>query len=354
MTTQEPQPKKKRFLSLRVKIWIGFVLIFTPVFLASYYWFYQYTASRVLTSISTDLVDTITGAATGMNVDDMIRLYEEESANNPLCPPELGAEVNGYYPEGEDYNQLYWDHVNWLKTVQGIEPKTRMYTYINGFEPGEIIAIGSTGVFREPRGGFRFCQRYTSTSSRIYEGLSYRVDSWEIYEDSFGRWITTYMPLTDSSGKNVGAIGVDISADYVEEVKNGILVNAAITFVGSYIIIFILVYLISGVVTRPLINLTGAAEKIGEGDYDVELTEMLADRVQDEIDTLANVFSVMVDKVRAREQKLLQQVARLRIEIDETKKQAEVSDIVDTDFFKHLQSRANRLRSERKKSDKQD
>jgi hypothetical protein len=62
----------------------------------------------------------------------------------------------------------------------------------------------------------------------------------------------------------------------------------------------------------------------------------------------------MVAKVQKREQKLLRQVARLRIEIDETKQQSEVAQIVETDFFKQLQSRADNLRAKREQSDPED
>ncbi|HEY2981153.1 MAG TPA: hypothetical protein VGJ22_08230, partial [Anaerolineales bacterium] len=65
----------KRYVSLRVKIWIGFILIFTPVFMASYYWFYQYTTVRVFQTISDKLVDTISGAVKGMDTDGFQELY---------------------------------------------------------------------------------------------------------------------------------------------------------------------------------------------------------------------------------------------------------------------------------------
>ena len=52
----------------------------------------------------------------------------------------------------------------------------------------------------------------------------------------------------------------------------------------------------------------------------------------------------MVGKVAQREQKLKQQVAELQIMIDETKRQEQVSEIVDTDFFRDLQAKAQRIR----------
>lgn len=351
MTEQKTEPKKLsgRFFSLRLKIWIGFILIFTPVFIASYYWFYQYTTERVFQTITDDLEETLSGAILGMDKGAFVRLYEEESANNPMCPPEKPTadtpkELNGYYPE----NSLYLQHVGWLRDVQNIEPQTRIYTYIKGIESGEIIAIGSTGYFREPRGGFRFCQRYISTSSRIYDGLSEKVDVWEPYNDGgFGTWITSYAPIRDGNGQVIGAIGVDISADYLEEVRKGILWNGAIAFILSYILIFLLVYWLSGFLTRPIIGLAGVAKEIGEGDYSHEWVEEDADKkgLHDEIDTLTGVFKVMVDKVAQREKNLRARVQQLEIMIDKSKLTKQVSEIVESDFFQDLKTKVKGMRN---------
>lgn len=338
-----------RFFSLRLKMWIGFILIFTPVFVASYYWFYQYTVDRVLQTVTDDLQETLTGAIQGMDKEGFVKLYEEESANNPMCPPEKPTsdtpnEENGYYPED---NPLYIAHENWLRAVQRLEPQTRIYTYIKGPDAGEIIAIGSTGYFREPRGGFRFCQRYTSTNSKIYDGLTTQINVWEPYDDdNFGVWITSYAPIINDDGVAIGAIGVDISALYVQEVRDEILRNGAIAFIVSYILIFFLVYWLSGFLTRPIIGLAGSAKKIGEGDYDHELTTIHPGEknFHDEIDTLTDVFQVMVDKVAQREKSLRARVQQLEIMIDKSKLVKQVSEIVESDFFQELQSKVKGMR----------
>ena len=76
--------------------------------------------------------------------------------------------------------------------------------------------------------------------------------------------------------------------------------------------------------------------------------------MNDEIDLLAGVFDVMVDKVHKREQTLKRKVARLQIEIDETKKADEISEITDSEFFRDLQSRASTLRKNRGTGSKTD
>ena len=345
--TTEPIKPAGRFFSLRLKIWLGFILIFTPVFVASYYWFYQYTTERVFKTITDDLTETIDGAIDGMDKDGFIQLYAEESTDNPMCPPEKPTadtpkEENGYYPED---NPLYIAHENWLYAVQQIEPQTRMYTYIKGPDEGEIIAIGSTGYFRNPRGGFRFCQRYTSTSSNIYRGLTEQINAWEPYTDDFGTWITTYEPIIDDNGAVIGAIGVDIESSYVDQVKSDILRNGAIAFILSYIAIFLLVYWLSGFLTRPIIGLAGAAKKIGEGDYVQEIQTGNSDNFRDEIDTLTDIFKVMVYKVAQREQSLRARVQQLEIMVDRSKLNKQVSEIVETEFFQELQSKVRTMRN---------
>jgi HAMP domain-containing protein len=51
-----------------------------------------------------------------------------------------------------------------------------------------------------------------------------------------------------------------------------------------------------------------------------------------------------------REQSLKQEIQQLRIEIDEAKRQKQVSEIVDTDFFQELQEKARTIRSRRHRS----
>ena len=48
----------------------------------------------------------------------------------------------------------------------------------------------------------------------------------------------------------------------------------------------------------------------------------------------------MVDKVYQRRQTLRKQVKELKIEIDEVRRRKDVVDIVETDFFRDLQSKA--------------
>jgi hypothetical protein len=59
----------------------------------------------------------------------------------------------------------------------------------------------------------------------------------------------------------------------------------------------------------------------------------------------------MTSKVYQRERDLRRQVQELRIEIDETKRASQLEEIVETDFFRDLQSKAKQMRNRRSDKD---
>jgi hypothetical protein len=130
-------------------------------------------------------------------------------------------------------------------------------------------------------------------------------------------------------------------------VQREIINSTGIAFGATYLTLFFSVYIVSRTLTRPVIALTRTTQLIGEGDYNQDLGFLQKGRLRDEIVTLAEVFQVMVDKVHQREQNLVRQVQELQIQIDTEKRQKQVSEIVDTEFFQELKEKANAMRSRR-------
>jgi predicted nucleic acid-binding Zn-ribbon protein len=54
----------------------------------------------------------------------------------------------------------------------------------------------------------------------------------------------------------------------------------------------------------------------------------------------------MAEEVKAREQRLKQQVVALRIEIDETKRVSQVAEITENEHFKQLQKKIQKLKEQ--------
>ncbi|MFA6584268.1 MAG: hypothetical protein WCS77_08225, partial [Elusimicrobiaceae bacterium] len=80
------------------------------------------------------------------------------------------------------------------------------------------------------------------------------------------------------------------------------------------------------------------------GDYSLSPQLALAAKRDDEIGCLAAVFGRMAGEVYAREERLKKEVRALKIEIDKAKQTAEVSKIVETDYFRNLRAKVKELR----------
>jgi CheY-like chemotaxis protein len=86
-----------------------------------------------------------------------------------------------------------------------------------------------------------------------------------------------------------------------------------------------------------------AAVAVEVGEYQAERLDGVANRT-DALGHLARVFQRMANEVRAREERLKQQVQELRIEIDEGRQAQKVAEITETEFFQRLRSQAEDLR----------
>jgi HAMP domain-containing protein len=333
-----PKPRRTVFVSLRIKVLVAFTLVFFAVFAGAFYWFYNFASDQAERRIQADMVDTLTGAARNISGDDLIALYKSGQGR-----------ADGYSDDPR-----YWAHVNFLAQVAEIEPRAQLYTWVKGPEENQIIYIGSSGAVQNPPWGVKFLEKKISTGS-LLKGLSETTfklvdDKGNFgYHDEFGYWITGRIPITDKAGEKVGALGIDFHADYVLEVQRAIRDRVILAFGVTYAVLLLLVLLLSGALTRPISRLTRIAERIGEGDYDQDLPSS-GSRVRDEINTLSAVFAIMVDKVYQREQALRQQVEELKIEIDETRRQMQVNEIVESDFFQGLQERARTMRQRKRQA----
>ena len=97
---------------------------------------------------------------------------------------------------------------------------------------------------------------------------------------------------------------------------------------------------------RDVACLTRAAVAVEEDTFSLDSLSGVSAR-PDELGTLARVFQRMVHEVKAREERLLREVRVLRIRVDETKKDRQVAEITDTEYFRQLQERASKLRIEK-------
>ncbi|MFM7425338.1 MAG: cache domain-containing protein [Elainella sp.] len=96
-------------------------------------------------------------------------------------------------------------------------------------------------------------------------------------------------------------------------------------------------------IARPILRVAHAAADIEAEQFQLDSLTPVAERT-DELGQLARVFQKMAQQIYVREQQLKKQVQELKIEIDEAKRQKQVSEIVETDFFQDLMGKAQTLR----------
>jgi signal transduction histidine kinase len=206
------------------------------------------------------------------------------------------------------------------------------------------------GPLMDPIIGADYAAEYwPQPPSVILEGLEAETLSTNVVQDDWGAWVSGFVPIKDSNGNIVAALGVDYEANDIVELQNTIKFAAIPAFAITFVVLLIAVILISNRISAPIVLLSNVARRIGEGHYDSAPDPKGATR--DEVSTLTEIFNLMVDKVRAREEKLKKQVADLQIIIDRSKQSEQIKAITETEFFNELQEKANEMRKRHKRSD---
>ena len=154
-------------------------------------------------------------------------------------------------------------------------------------------------------------------------------------------------PLADVEGRMLGATVVYLPTTQVQQalrrgVQLSVLVAVFVTILGVLVSL-----ILSRRVTRPVAQLAAAAAAVEAGSFDPDVLLPVTAR-RDELGRLARGFQRMIREVRAREEKLREEVQALRIEIDEAKKAKQVAEITETEYFKSLRDQATKLRKRTK------
>lgn len=318
------------FVSLRFKLLFGFTLLFFVVFAIAFIWFYSFASGVAEERIRTDLSNALIATAAGINGDDFVALYNEGERNE----------------DGYSDDPRFWEIAQWLNTVHDLDQRSWAYTYVEGEEPAEVVYVVSAGALEDPPWGVGFKDTEITTSGSMQAGLREPTTFLDRpYEWENQTWVSGYAPIRDSNGDVVGGLGIDYNFDYVIGVRNSVRDRAIPAFILAYASLFLLIWLVSNWFTKPIIAVTRVAERIGEGDYSVNTSEITESRFPDELSTLARVFRSMTNKVEKREEQLKTRVAELEISLDLQKRDQQVAEIVESDFFQDLQSKARDMRS---------
>ncbi|MEB3311572.1 MAG: P-loop NTPase, partial [Snowella sp.] len=99
------------------------------------------------------------------------------------------------------------------------------------------------------------------------------------------------------------------------------------------------IWIADRVFVQPILAIAKAAQAIEAEQFEAVNLQSVIQR-QDELGHLASVFETMSHQVYSREQQLKEQLQALTIEIDQSKYQKDVQDIVESEFFQRLSDKA--------------
>lgn len=108
-------------------------------------------------------------------------------------------------------------------------------------------------------------------------------------DDEWGRFLSAYAPIRDSRGGVVAALGVDMLAGDVSDLKREILKRTVFILIFGIAISVLLGFIISGRITRPVKNLVEGTRHIAAQDLDYKV----AVTGNDEMAQLGKAFNGM-------------------------------------------------------------
>lgn len=336
-------------LSIRMKILLVFMVLFTVVFIGAFLWFYHFSMDQATESLRQDLMHSASIGAAMVDASEHSQLLAS----------------------GQEGDAAYMHIASQLHLLRQANPRiTNIYTLVPSSDPGALLfgvdldiaypeeveydedeleeTDDSDAAAAGEAGSFMGTAYDITAFPEIIKGFEGPAADTRIMKDEdYGDTLSGYAPILDLSGRAVAILGVDMDAEDIVQIQNRILIVSLIVFVIAYLAIFAGAFTLSGVLTRSLRLITDASIALENGQPFDPQQLAPATRSQDELGNLARIFSKMALQVQAREKELRQTVSTLRIEIDQMKRQTSVAEITENADFMELKEKVRLLRQQR-------
>lgn len=324
-------PSFPRRLSLRAKLIIGFSLIAAVVSLITAFAVYTTTQRQITENFRRRVLTAAAITGLQQNGDEFETIA---SASDPLYE-EFRLQNLAILRSDPDFIFVY----TMRKDELGI------YFVVDGNEP-------------DAEGFSVYGERYLEPSPLLTENfdtMSAPIVEPEIYTDEYGSFLSAYAPIRTSDGRQVGVIGVDITADTILQEQRQIIIQAFFIFLIVFAIGTLLGNLAGSALARPVSKLAQSAQAFTTGKFD----QRVDIHTGDEIGDLANTFNSMADEIQSLigslEKRVEERTKDLEAERQQSEKHArelvtigEISKLINSEQrLENLLSLITRLVSER-------
>lgn len=236
----------------KVKL-ILFVSIILIVFLTSLniYLSYLKIKSTVVDTIAHQSVEAAKSIASSMDIETY-----EQFLRNPV------------------ENDHYWEIRNYLNDAR--EKIGALYVYTLDVDNSKVMKDMIPGIPEDSKESFQIgdaCTVPEEQVDRAYEGKTYVTD---VIEDSKnGTYLSVGTPIKDHDGKVIGYLGIDISAEKLNQVGGQVLENSLSTLVFSGV--FVLIVLLSSLILQKWYQKEAAKEiEDTEDTYQAEIRTLIS------------------------------------------------------------------------------
>lgn len=335
--------RTKPYLSLRYKLLIPLMSIGVLMFILGYFGAREYLRNTIYKLMNQE-IDAVT--------EFVVNCLDEDELEA------LTREWNGYdetlgWPNGIT-DPRYWEQQACLEEVDAYNPRTEIYTYYQ--VDANTLADGlDQWASLQPEDSFIFGEAIPvedgDDTEYLWRGLQQVTyyEELEYDEEADVYYHAAISPLFNSSGQVIGGLAVYLDAGVVVESLQELSNYLLLIFFAIFIVVTVLVLYITRKTTSELAALKDASLRVADGDYTP--ISLKPHTIDDEVSTLAGLFNTMLDKVREREETLQTEVEQLKVQIDMEKRQNDVKEIVESEFFQDLKQRASEVRKQRSKKE---
>lgn len=137
-------------------------------------------------------------------------------------------------------NEYYWELTDYLADAR--EKLGALYVYtleVDNPEVSKVMISGLPNALEDNYDIGTFCTVPKAQVKRAYEGDTYVTGV--IEDPDLGFYVSVGAPIMDESGKALGYLGIDISANTLNDIKGKVLKNNILLFFYNGIFIFVVI-----------------------------------------------------------------------------------------------------------------